>query len=68
MRRLLIAAKDGRGYEYAHDSATRTSLGGVTGQDYLGVDKRYYRPSDRGAEKVMGERLEEVRRAREGGR
>ena len=61
-------AKDGRGYEYAHDSATRTSLGGVTGQDYLGVDKRYYRPSDRGAEKVMGERLEEVRRAREGGR
>jgi putative ATPase len=57
----------GRGYEYSHDATTRTSIGGVTSQDYLGVEKRYYLPEGLGAEKVMKERLEEVRRAREGG-
>jgi putative ATPase len=56
----------GRGYEYSHDATTRTSIGGVTSQQYLGVEKRYYLPEGLGAEKVMKERLEEVRRAREG--
>ncbi len=56
---------EGKGYEYAHDSDTRTSIGGVTGQSYLGVEKAYYRPKDIGAEKAMAERLEEVKRARE---
>ncbi|MBX9736797.1 MAG: replication-associated recombination protein A, partial [Phycisphaerales bacterium] len=54
----------GRGYEYSHDATTRTSIGGVTSQDYLGVEKRYYLPEGLGAEKVMKERLEEVRRIR----
>lgn len=57
-------ARDGRGYEYSHDAEKNTSLGGVTGQDYLGVDKRYYTPDGLGAEKLLKERLEEVRRAR----
>lgn len=47
-------------YEYAHDAE-----GGVTGQSYMGVEKRYYEPKDIGAERVLGERLEEVRRLRE---
>jgi len=47
------------GYKYAHDEA-----GGLGTQDYLGVDKRYYIPTDRGAEKLLGQYLEEARRAR----
>lgn len=58
------SAVEGKGYEYAHDSGVRTSIGGVTGQDYLGVEKRYYRPTDVGSERVLRERLEEVLRAR----
>ncbi len=58
------SARDGRGYEYSHNASMRTSIGGITGQDYLGVDRRYYRPLDIGAERVLRERLDEVQRAR----
>ncbi len=44
------------GYRYAHDAP-----GAVAAQDYLGVDKEYYVPTDRGAEKEIGERLERIR-------
>lgn len=54
---------NGTGYRYAH-----ADPGAVNDQDYLGVDKAYYRPTDRGAEKTMGERLEELRRLRRGAR
>ncbi|MEC9373724.1 MAG: replication-associated recombination protein A, partial [Planctomycetota bacterium] len=54
---------EGRGYEYSQTSALRTSIGGVTGQEYLGVEKAYYRPEGIGAEKILKERLEEVLRA-----
>jgi len=47
----------GRGYQYAHDVD-----GGVAAQDYLGVDKTYYRPTDRGYEKKIAARLEEIRK------
>ncbi len=50
----------GQAYEYSHDAP-----GAVSGQDYLGVEKHYFRPTDRGHEKVMGEALELLRRARE---
>ncbi|MBN2584004.1 MAG: replication-associated recombination protein A [Planctomycetes bacterium] len=46
----------GKGYQYAHDSA-----GGVAAQDYLGVDRTYYTPTDRGYEKKIAARLEEIR-------
>jgi putative ATPase len=46
-------------YEYSHDAP-----GGLTGQDYLGVDREYYQPTGEGAERVLRERLEEVRRRR----
>lgn len=49
----------GEGYKYAHDFAD-----GVVAQDYLGVDKTYYHPTDRGHEKVMAEYLEKFKKLR----
>ncbi len=61
--------RSGRGpaYEYAHTEGVPTSSGGVGmvgTQDYLGVNKRYYLPTEIGAERILKERLEEVRRLR----
>ncbi|MBX3379525.1 MAG: replication-associated recombination protein A [Phycisphaeraceae bacterium] len=56
-------AANGTGYRYSHADA-----GAINDQDYLGVEKTYYRPTDRGAEKTLGERLEELRRLRKVGR
>ena len=47
----------GEGYRYPHDAE-----GGIVSQDYLGVDKVYYTPTDRGAETKIGEYLDKVRR------
>ncbi len=47
-------------YEYSHLAA-----GGVTGQDYLGVEKRYYEPGEQGAEAELRQRLTEVRTLRQ---
>jgi putative ATPase len=33
----------------------------VAAQDYLGVEREYYRPTDRGFEQQLGERLKEIR-------
>ncbi len=46
----------GKGYEYSHDAD-----GGVAAQDYLGVDRCYYRPVDRGFERELAERLDQIR-------
>ncbi|MGC4005668.1 MAG: replication-associated recombination protein A [Pirellulales bacterium] len=46
----------GAGYEYAHDAPDA-----VAAQDYLGVDREYYHPTDRGFEKELAKRLETVR-------
>ena len=46
-------------YEYSHNAE-----GGVTGQDYLGVQKRYYEPGNAGEEAAMAKRLEEIRAMR----
>lgn len=58
------SAVEGKGYEYSHNAANKTSVGGVTSQDYLGVDKRYYKPTDIGFERNLAERLEEIRAIR----
>jgi putative ATPase len=47
----------GQGYEYAHDAPDA-----VAAQDYLGVEREYYRPVDRGFERELAERLESIRR------
>jgi putative ATPase len=41
----------GEGYQYAHDHE-----GGYVKQDYLGVDKTYYTPTDRGYEAEIAKR------------
>jgi putative ATPase len=46
----------GDGYKYAHDHE-----GGVAEQDYLGVDREYYHPVDRGFERELSRRLERIR-------
>jgi putative ATPase len=46
----------GAGYEYAHDAE-----GGVAAQDYLGVEREYYRPVNRGFEAELAKRLETIR-------
>jgi len=47
----------GKGYKYAHDFP-----GGHVDQDYLGVDKTYYEPTDRGYEAQISKRLEDWRK------
>jgi putative ATPase len=47
----------GEGYEYAHDAQD-----GLAEQDYLGVDREYYRPVDRGFERELAERLTTIRK------
>nr|WP_231604619.1 replication-associated recombination protein A [Crateriforma conspicua] len=46
----------GEGYVYAHDAE-----GGIAAQDYLGEDRRYYEPTDRGFEATLAERLTKIR-------
>ena len=47
----------GEGYRYPHDAPDA-----IVAQEYLGVDKVYYCPTDRGAEGLIRTRLEEARR------
>ena len=47
----------GVGYEYAHDSED-----GVVAQEYLGVDRQYYEPVDRGFERELSQRVESLRK------
>jgi putative ATPase len=47
----------GTGYKYAHDFP-----GGVVEQDYLGVEKKYYEPTDRGYEAELQKRLAFLRK------
>jgi putative ATPase len=47
----------GKGYKYAHDYE-----GGYVAQDYLGVEKTYYTPTDRGFEAEIGRRLADQKR------
>ncbi len=53
-----LAADAGK-YEYPHDRAD-----GIGMQDYLGVAKTYYRPTDRGLEAAIAEHLAKVRAMR----
>ena len=53
----------GQGYAYAHDAPD-----GIAAQDYLGVEKRYYEPTDRGLERDLATRLAEIRRRLHEGR
>ena len=63
--KLMKEMEYGKGYLYAHDFAEA-----YVPQDYLPDELRekglqFYRPSERGYEKIIGERLEQWRRVRE---
>ena len=49
----------GEGYQYSHNAPE-----GWVDQDYLGVDRRYYEPVDRGFESELRRRLDELREKR----
>jgi putative ATPase len=53
----------GAGYEYAHGAE-----GGIAAQDYLGVEREYYRPVPRGFETELSERLQGIRERLRSGR
>jgi putative ATPase len=46
----------GAGYQYAHDAPD-----GVAAQDYLGVEREYYQPVDRGFERELQQRIADLR-------
>ncbi len=46
----------GEGYQYAHNSPDA-----IAAQDYLGVEREYYRPTDRGFERELAARLAAIR-------
>ncbi len=46
----------GDGYQYSHNSSE-----GIAAQEYLGIEREYYRPVPRGFEKELQERLREIR-------
>ncbi len=48
-----------QGYQYAHDFPE-----GYVPQEYLGVDKSYYRPTDRGKEAIFRQYLEKLAKIR----
>jgi putative ATPase len=58
-RHYAGAARLGRGTDYAsaHDAPDA-----IAAQDYLGVERTYYEPTDRGLERDLGSRLAEIRR------
>jgi putative ATPase len=47
----------GEGYEYAHEAPDA-----IAAQDYLGVEHEYYRPAERGFEKELAARLQQIRK------
>lgn len=46
----------GVGYQYSHNDED-----GVSAQDYLGVEREYYQPVDRGFEEKIAKRLQQIR-------
>lgn len=60
-----IAGGDPYSYTHAHGIKTSAQGVGVVGtQDYLTVRREYYKPTDHGVEKLLKERLEEIKRLR----
>jgi len=60
---LMKALDYGKGYRYAHDEA-----GGIADMDCLPESlrgRRYYHPTAEGREKLLAQRMEEIRRIRE---
>ncbi len=54
--REAVDLGNGADYQYSHDSQD-----GIAAQDYLGVDRTYYDPVDRGFESELKQRLARIR-------
>ncbi|MCY2976005.1 MAG: replication-associated recombination protein A [Planctomycetota bacterium] len=52
----------GKGYQYSHENEN-----GIAAQEYLGVDRIYYEPTDRGMESELRKRLASIRQQLKGG-
>ncbi len=52
---------NGVGYDYSHNAPDA-----IAAQDYLGVERTYYEPTDRGFEAELAERVEAIRRRLKG--
>ena len=62
---ISVSGKAGDAYRYTHaDGIADPHLGVIGAQDYLGVEKQYYRPRTHGSEKVLKDALERARAAR----
>lgn len=63
---ISVGGLKGANYRYAHDDGAKDPRLGVIGlQDYLGVEKSYYRPTEHGHEKALKAALEAAKAARE---
>ena len=60
--RLMKKVGYGKGYVYAHDTAEKTA--GLSCLPDALADRRYYRPSGEGAERVVKERADALRALR----
>lgn len=63
--RLMKAMDYGKGYLYAHDFTDAYVPQTYLPDELLGKESRFYRPTDRGYEKIIGERIEQWRQMRE---
>ena len=59
--KLMRELDYGKGYKYAHDEPDRIAAGMQCLPDNL-RDRRYYEPTDQGREKLLRQRVEEIRR------
>jgi putative ATPase len=57
---VRVRSAEDEAYEYSHGAD-----GKLTGQDYLGVERQYYQPTQEGAERILAARLAEVRALRQ---
>jgi putative ATPase len=64
---LMKQAGYGKGYQYAHDLEAKVAADMDCLPDNL-RGRQYYHPTSEGREKVLAQRLEEIRRLREGAR
>ena len=63
--KLMKALDYGKGYLYAHDFADAYIPQEYLPDELRGKGPQFYRPTDRGYEKIIGERLEQWRKIRE---
>ncbi len=62
--KLMQSLEYGEGYRYAHDYADAYAPQEYLPEELRGAEHRFYRPTDRGYEKTIGERMEYWRKLR----